>query len=72
MNPRAPIEPAAAALFTCCCEAGAMMGKASGSARQALTAYGQDLGLAVHHLDLFDEKADLLSAAADFVLVRKL
>src|SRR5258706_394832 len=100
-----------AALFTFCCEAGAIMGKASGSARQALTAYGQELGLAyqitddlldlegditetgkrvgkeetrgkatvasvlgrerarahaealvaqaVHHLDLFDEKADL-------------
>jgi farnesyl diphosphate synthase len=27
---------------------------------------------AVHHLDLFDEKADLLRAAADFVLARKL
>ena len=113
-----------AALFTFCCEAGAIMGKASGSARQAMTAYGQELGLAyqiaddlldiegdgsltgkavrkdaargkatvasilgperarahaqalvaqaVHHLDLFDDKADLLRAAADFVLVRKL
>jgi farnesyl diphosphate synthase len=112
-----------AALFTFCCEAGAIMGKASGPARQALTAYGQELGLAyqiaddlldlegnsaetgkrvgkdeargkatvasilgherarahaqalvaqaVHHLDLFDEKADLLRAAADFVLARK-
>jgi len=27
---------------------------------------------ALHQLDLFDEKADLLRAAADFVLVRKL
>jgi farnesyl diphosphate synthase len=113
-----------AALFTFCCEAGAVMGKASGPARQALSAYGQELGLAyqiaddlldlegdstltgkpvrkdvargkatvasilgperarahaqalvaqaVHHLDLFDEKADLLRAVADFVLVRKL
>jgi farnesyl diphosphate synthase len=113
-----------AALFTFCCEAGAVMGKASGPARQALTAYGSELGLAyqivddlldlegdstltgkpvgkdaargkatvasilgperarahaealvaqaVHHLDLFDEKADLLRAVADFVLVRKL
>jgi farnesyl diphosphate synthase len=112
-----------AALFTFCCEAGAIMGKASGPARQALTAYGQEVGLAyqiaddlldlegngaetgkrvgkdeargkatvasilgqerarahaqalvaqaVHHLDLFDDKADLLRAAADFVLARK-
>ena len=111
-----------AALFTFCCEAGAIMGKASAPARQALTAYGQELGLAyqiaddlldlegdstltgkrvgkdeargkatvasilgqerarahaqalvaqaVRHLDLFDEKADLLRAAAQFVVVR--
>jgi farnesyl diphosphate synthase len=113
-----------AALFTFCCESGAVMGKASGPARQALTAYGSELGLAhqivddvldlegdstltgkrvgkdvargkatvasilgrerarahaealvaqaVHHLDLFDEKADLLRAVTDFVLARKL
>jgi farnesyl diphosphate synthase len=112
-----------AALITYCCEAGAIMGKASASARQALTAYGQELGLAfqitddlldlegtaaetgkgvgkdavrgkatvvaslgasrarshaealasqaVRHLDLFDEKADLLRAAAHFVVTRK-
>ena len=35
-----------AALITFCCEAGAIMGKASSSARQALAAYGQELGLA--------------------------
>jgi farnesyl diphosphate synthase len=112
-----------AALFTFCCEAGAIMGKASASARQALSAYGQELGLAYQiaddlldlegsvtetgkrvgkdtargkatvasvlgreraraqaeamvgqaagHLDLFDEKADLLRAAARFVVARK-
>src|ERR1700674_5458660 len=112
-----------AALFTFCCEAGAIMGKASGSARQAITAYGQEVGLAyqiaddlldlegdaaqtgkrvgkdeargkatvasilgreqtrahaealvaqaVDQLDLFDEKADLLRAAAHFVIARK-
>jgi farnesyl diphosphate synthase len=112
-----------AALITFCCEAGAIMGKASAAARQALAAYGQEVGLAfqiaddlldlegdasetgkgVHkdaargkatlvavlgpervraqaealvrqaasHLDLFDEKADLLRAAARFVVVRK-
>jgi len=112
-----------AALFTFCCESGAIMGKASASARQALTAYGQELGLAYQiaddlldlegnlaetgkqvgkdetrgkatsvsvlgreraraqaealvaqaaaHLDLFDEKADLLRAAALFVVARK-
>jgi farnesyl diphosphate synthase len=112
-----------AALITFCCEAGAIMGKASASARQALAAYGQELGLAfqiaddlldlegdatetgkkvhkdaargkatvvaslgperarsqaealarqaVRHLDLFDEKADLLRAAAQFVVTRK-
>jgi farnesyl diphosphate synthase len=89
-----------AALTTFCCEAGAMLGKASPPARHALSAYGQDIGLAIHiaadlaggaagptivtalgaeraraqavalseqavrHLDLFDEKADLLRAAA--------
>jgi len=97
------------------------MGKASASARQALSAYGQELGLACQiaedlslleneaaanpqsagdefhgrasivsvlgkeraraqaealvgqaaaHLDLFDEKADLLRAAAHFVVAR--
>jgi farnesyl diphosphate synthase len=35
-----------AALVTFCCEAGAVMGKASASTRQALAAYGQELGLA--------------------------
>jgi len=112
-----------AALFTFCCEAGAVMGKASASARQALTAYGQELGLAYQisddlldlegdaaqtgkqvgkdeargkatvvsvlgreraraqaealvgqaasHLDLFDEKADLLRAVARFVTARR-
>jgi len=112
-----------AALFTFCCEAGATMGKASAAARQALAAYGQEVGLAfqiaddlldvegeaselgkkVHkdeargkatvvsvlgreraraqaealvtqaasHLDLFDEKADLLRAAARFVVTRR-
>jgi farnesyl diphosphate synthase len=103
-----------AALVTFCCEAGAIMGKASAPARQAITAYGQELGLAhqiaddlskvegkdhpsrtkttvvsvlgadraraqaealvaqaAGHLDLFDEKADLLRAAAQFVVLRK-
>jgi farnesyl diphosphate synthase len=112
-----------AALVTFCCEAGAIMGRASPAARQALAAYGQEVGLAyqiaddlldlqgeaseigkqVHkdaargkptlvsvlgaervrahadalvkqaasHLDLFDEKADLLRAAARFVITRK-
>jgi len=103
-----------AALVTFSCEAGAIMGKASAVARQAITAYGQELGLAhqiaddllnaespvsrtprvkatvvtvlgreraraqaealvtqaAGHLDLFDEKADLLRAAAQCV-VRK-
>ena len=102
-----------AALITFCCEAGAIMAKASNAARQALIAYGQELGLAwqiavdvsaasslgdksarflkptvasvlgcdravaqaealasqaASHLDLFDEKADLLRAAAAFVV----
>jgi farnesyl diphosphate synthase len=112
-----------AALVTFCCEAGAIMGKASSAARQALAAYGQEVGLAyqiaddlldlegeasetgkevkkdatrgkatlvsvlgrdrvraqaealvkqaANHLDLFDEKADLLRAAARFVIMRK-
>jgi farnesyl diphosphate synthase len=112
-----------AALITFCCEAGAIMGKASAAARQALVAYGQEVGLAYQiaddlldvegdasaagkllqkdtsrgkatlvsvlgpervraqaealvkqaaaHLDLFDEKADLLRAAARFVILRK-
>jgi farnesyl diphosphate synthase len=112
-----------AALITYCCEAGAIMGKASAAARQALAAYGQEVGLAfqiaddlldlegtsaetgkkvgkdaargkatvvaslgadrarshaealasqaVRHLDLFDEKADLLRAAAHFVVRRR-
>jgi len=112
-----------AALITFCCEAGPIMGRASASARQALSAYGQELGLAFQvaddlldlegsseetgkqvgkdeargkatiasvlgrqraraqaeamvaqaaaHLDLFDEKADLLRAAARFVVARR-
>ena len=112
-----------AALFTFACEAGAIMGKASASARQALSAYGQELGLAYQiaddlldlegnlaetgklvgkdeargkatvasiqgreraraqaeaivaqaaaHLDLFDEKADLLREAARGVMARR-
>lgn len=111
-----------AALFTYCCEAGAILGKASQSMRSALCNYGQEIGLAfqiaddlldaegdtvamgkaagkdagrgkttvvaamgveraraqahamaaqaVRHLDLFDEKADLLRAAAQFVVTR--
>jgi farnesyl diphosphate synthase len=111
-----------AALFTFACEAGAIMGKASATARQAITAYGQELGLAYQiaaellddgwdvagngkpvrkdagrgktklaaylgperartqaeamvaqaaaHLDLFDEKADLLREAARLVVAR--
>lgn len=93
-----------AALTMFCCEAGAMLGHASPPARHALSAYGQDIGLAfqiaadlvasdvsanmrptvvsalgperaraqaaalssqaLRHLDLFDEKADLLRSAA--------
>jgi farnesyl diphosphate synthase len=102
-----------AALITFCCEAGAILAKASSSARQALIAYGQELGLACQmasdilvsggvssakfqpsmasllgceralaqaqalaaqaasHLDLFDEKADLLRAAAPFIITRQ-
>lgn len=99
-----------AALITFCCEAGAILGRASPPARHALSAYGQDVGLAfqivsdlaaakggtagngkptvvsalgaerahaqavalsaqaVRHLDLFDEKADLLRAAAGYTV----
>jgi farnesyl diphosphate synthase len=102
-----------AALMTFCCESGAIMAKSSSSARQALVAYGQELGLAFQiasdissfgaenstvakpsvasllgcdraaaqaealatqaasHLDLFEEKADLLRAAALFVVRRQ-
>ena len=112
-----------ASLFTFCCEAGAIMGKASQATRGALSAYGQELGLAfqiaddlldvkgdaeqmgksarkdrsrgkativttlgveparararalasqaVRHLDLFDEKADLLRAVSEFVIARR-
>lgn len=112
-----------AALITFCCEAGAIMGKASAAARASLVAFGLDLGLAFqiaddlldlegnagemgksagkdkmrakatvvsvmgperardqaealakqapHHLDLFDEKADLLRAAARFAVTRR-
>ena len=112
-----------AALITFCCEAGAIMGKALANARQALSAYGQEVGLAyqiaddlldlegdaaetgkgvrkdaargkatvvsslgaeraraqaealaaqaVRHLDLFGETADLLRAAARFVVTRR-
>jgi farnesyl diphosphate synthase len=98
-----------AALIGFCCEAGPLLAKASPSARHALSAYGQDVGLAlamatdladpaspagqsviaalglaraeahgaalaeqaVHHLDLFDEKADLLRAAARFAVTAR-
>ena len=112
-----------AALIAFSCEAGAILGKASPAARNALSAYGQALGLAfqiaddlldvegdtnemgkaaqkdavrgkptvvsvlgverartharalaeqaVRHLDLFDEKADLLRAAAEFAVSRR-
>jgi farnesyl diphosphate synthase len=112
-----------AALITFSCEAGGILGRASAAARNALSAYGQDLGLAFQivddlldaegdparmgkaagkdasrgkptvvsilgteraraqaealavqaagHLDLFDERADLLRAAADFVVSRR-
>jgi farnesyl diphosphate synthase len=102
-----------AALITFCCEAGAILAKASSAARLALISYGQELGLvcqiasdissfentdsghfrasvgsllgceralaqaealaaqAACHLDLFDEKADLLRAAASFVISRQ-
>lgn len=112
-----------AALITFSCEAGAILGRASAGARSALSAYGQDLGLAFQiaddlldaegdparmgkaagkdanrgkptvvsvlgteraraqakalaaqaagHLDLFDERADLLRAVADFVVSRR-
>ena len=98
-----------AAIIGFCCEAGPLLAKASPSARHALSAYGQDVGLAlamatdvidpfspagqsvvaalgltraeahgaalaeqaVHHLDLFDEKADLLRAAARFAVTAR-
>jgi len=112
-----------AALLSFCCEAGAIMGKSSPSARASLAAFGLDLGLAFQiaddlldlegdagemgkpigkdktrlkatvvsslgterarsqaealanqaprHLDLFDEKADLLRAAARFAVTRR-
>jgi len=112
-----------AMLISFCCEAGAVMGKASGSARASLAAFGLELGLAFQiaddlldhegdpaelgkpvgkdkqrkkatvvssmgleraraqaemlaaqaprHLDLFDEKADLLRAAARFAVMRR-
>lgn len=112
-----------ASLFSFCSEAGAVMGKASPSARASLAAFGLDLGLAFQiaddlldlegneaemgksagkdklrakatvvsvmgaerardqaealasqaprHLDLFDEKADLLRAAARFAVTRR-
>ncbi len=112
-----------AALITFCCEAGAILGKASASMRNALSTYGQELGLAFQivddlldaegdaeavgkavrkdaargkrtvvsvmgaeraraqaeamasqaerHLDLFDEKADLLRSLAQFVVTRR-
>lgn len=96
-----------ASLTMFCTESGAIMGHASASARHALSAYGQDWGLAfqiacdlgvpvigggavptvvsalgteraraqataltaqaLRHLDLFDEKADLLRAAARYL-----
>ena len=48
-----------AALITFCCEAGAIMGKASAAARQALVAYGQEVGLAYQIADdLLDVEGD--------------
>jgi farnesyl diphosphate synthase len=112
-----------AALIMFSCEAGAILGRASPPARNALSAYGQDLGLAfqiaddlldsegdpakmgkaagkdagrgkptvvsvlgieraraqaealaaqaARHLDLFDERADLLRVAAEFAISRR-
>lgn len=112
-----------AALITFSCEAGAILGRASAHARQALHAYGQEVGLAyqiaddlldaegtkaetgknvgkdaargkvtvvavlgaeraraqaeamasqaIGHLELFDDKADLLRAAARFAVSRR-
>jgi farnesyl diphosphate synthase len=112
-----------AALIMFSCEAGPILGRASPAARNALSAYGQDLGLAFQiaddlldaegdpakmgkaagkdagrgkptvvsvlgterarsqaealaaqaagHLDLFDERADLLRAAAEFAISRR-
>jgi farnesyl diphosphate synthase len=112
-----------AALIMFSCEAGAVLGRASAAARNALSAYGQDLGLAFQiaddlldaegdpaqmgkaagkdvgrgkptvvsimgteraraqaealaaqaagHLDLFDERADLLRATAEFAVSRR-
>lgn len=112
-----------AALFSFCCEAGAIMGKTSAGVRSAMAAFGQELGLAfqaaddlldaegdaarmgkaaqkdqargkativgtlgierakaqaqalaaqaLRHLDLFDEKADLLRAVPEFVVARR-
>jgi farnesyl diphosphate synthase len=109
--------------MTFCCEAGAIMGKASAAARQAVAAYGQEVGLAfqiaddlldvegssaetgkpvgadaaagkatfvsilgieraraqaellinqaVAHLDLFEERAELLRQVARFVVNRR-
>lgn len=48
-----------AALITFSCEAGAILGRASTAARNALSAYGQDLGLAFQIVD------DLLDAEGD-------
>ena len=112
-----------AALISYCCEAGAILGKASQPMRNALANFGNEIGLAfqiaddildaegdaaemgkatakdaargkttvvaalgleraraqaeamsrqaLRHLDLFDEKADLLRAAAGFVVARR-
>src|SRR6185503_18446254 len=51
-----------AALVTFCCEAGAIMGKASGAARQALVAYGQEVGLAYQ---IADDLLDLEGNASE-------
>jgi len=111
------------ALIAFCCEAGAVLGRASSDAEHALHAYAHDMGLAyqiaddlldtegdpalmgkqtgkdaaagkatfvsilgtdraraqakmlaeqaVQHLDLFDERADLLRQAAHFVITRR-
>ena len=54
-----------AALITFSCEAGAIMGKASAASRQALAAYGQELGLA---FQIADDLLDVEGAAADRLL----
>jgi farnesyl diphosphate synthase len=54
-----------AALFTFACEAGAILGKASNSARAALVAFGQEIGLTFQIID------DLLDLEGDAATVGK-